>query len=39
MSIFINTLYRYGNAAYNDTIKRFDFDIVRAKMPPSLFES
>ena len=25
MSIFINTLYRYGNAAINDTINRFDF--------------
>lgn len=39
MSIFINTLYRYGNAVYNDSINRFDFDIVRAKIPPSIFES
>ena len=37
MSIFINTLYRYGNAYLNDTINRFDFDIVRAKIPPSIF--
>lgn len=39
MSIYISSLYRYGNALYNDTINRFDFEIVRAKIPPSIFES
>lgn len=39
ISVYINNLFRYGQAFYNKTIRKFDMDIFEARIDPKLYMS
>lgn len=39
ISIYISTLYRYGQALYNETITKYDMDVYVARVDPKLYLS
>lgn len=39
ISVYISSLYRYGQAFYNETVTKFDMDVYIARIDPSLFQN